>query len=143
MRAPVDCEPLIDLAPDQAPEAMQAVALLDAQVKAALLPLVIVLGLAARATVGAGGVTETVVACEALPPAPVQVSEYVALAVKAPVDCDPLVALEPDQAPEAVQEVALVEDHVSVDPLPLATVLGLALRLTAAVGVEVTVTVAD
>jgi hypothetical protein len=122
---------------------MQAVALLDAQVKAALLPLVIVLGLAARAMVGAGGVTETVVACEALPPAPVQVSEYVALAVKAPVDCDPLVALEPDQAPEAVQEVALVEDHVSVDPLPLAMVLGLALRLTAAVGVEVTVTVAD
>jgi hypothetical protein len=67
----------------------------------------------------------------------------VALAVKAPVDCDPLVALEPDQAPEAVQEVALVDDHVSVDPLPLATVLGLALRLTPAVGVGVTVTVAD
>ena len=66
-----------------------------------------------------------------------------ALAVKAPVDCDPLVALEPDQAPEAVQEVALVDDHVSVDPLPLATVLGLALRLTPAVGVGVTVTVAD
>ena len=66
-----------------------------------------------------------------------------ALAVKAPVDCDPLVALEPDQAPEAVQEVALVDDHVSVDALPLAMVLGLALRLTPAVGVEATVTVAD
>jgi hypothetical protein len=139
----VDCEPLIDLAPDQAPEAMQAVALLDAQVKAALLPLVIVLGLAARAMVGAGGVTETVVACEALPPAPVQVSEYVALAVKAPVDCDPLVALEPDQAPEAVQEVALVDDQLRVDAAPLAMVLGLALRFTAAVGVGVTVIVAD
>ncbi len=66
-----------------------------------------------------------------------------ALAVKAPVDCDPLVALEPDQAPEAAQEVALVDDHVRVDAAPLAMVLGLALRLTAAVGVGVTVTVAD
>jgi hypothetical protein len=75
LRAPVDWEPLMDFAPDQAPEAMQAVALLDAQVRAELLPLVIVLGLAARATVGAGGVTETVVACVALPPVPVQVSE--------------------------------------------------------------------
>ncbi len=66
-----------------------------------------------------------------------------ALAVKAPVDCDPLVALEPDQAPEAAQEVALVDDHVRVDAAPLAMVLGLALRLTTAVGVGVTVTVAD
>ncbi len=71
--APVDCEPLTDLAPDQAPEAVQAVALVDDQLKLALLPLVIVLGLADRATVGAGGVTETVVDWVALPPAPVQV----------------------------------------------------------------------
>jgi hypothetical protein len=72
---PVDCEPLIDLAPDQAPEAMQDVALLAVQLKEALLPLVTVFGLAAKATVGASGVTDTVVACVALPPAPVQVSE--------------------------------------------------------------------
>jgi len=51
------------------------VALLDDHVKLAVPPLVIVLGLAARETVGARGVTETVVACVALPPAPVQVSE--------------------------------------------------------------------
>ncbi len=75
LRAPVDCEPLTALGPDQAPEAVQAVALLDDHVKLAVPPLVIVLGLAARETVGAGGVTETVVACVALPPAPVQVSE--------------------------------------------------------------------
>ena len=75
MSAPVDCEPLMALTPDQAPEAVQAVAFLDDQVKVALLPLVIVLGLAAKATVGAGGVTDTVVDCVALPPAPVQVSE--------------------------------------------------------------------
>ena len=50
----MDCEPLMALAPDQAPEAVQAVALLEDQVKTALLPLAIVLGLAAKATVGAG-----------------------------------------------------------------------------------------
>jgi hypothetical protein len=53
------------------------------------------------------------------------------------------VALEPDQAPEAVQEVALVDDQLRVDAAPLAMVLGLALRFTAAVGVGVTVIVAD
>jgi hypothetical protein len=63
------------LPPDQAPEAVQVVALLEDQVKTALPPLVIVLGLAARTTVGAGWVTDTVVDCVALPPVPVQVSE--------------------------------------------------------------------
>ena len=72
--------------PDQPPEAVQAVALLDDQVNAALLPLVIALGLAERETVGAGCVTETVVDCVALPPPPVQVSEKVAFACKVPVD---------------------------------------------------------
>ena len=75
LRAPVDCEPLEALVPDQAPEAVQAVALLADQAKVALLPLAIVLGLADKATVGAGGVTDTVFDCVALPPAPVQVSE--------------------------------------------------------------------
>jgi hypothetical protein len=74
-RAPVDCEPLVALAPDQAPEAVQAVALLADQAKTALLPLAIVLGLADKATVGAGEVTETVFVCVTLPPVPVQVSE--------------------------------------------------------------------
>ena len=49
----MDCEPLVALLPDQAPEAVQAVALLADQAKTALLPLAIVLGLAAKATVGA------------------------------------------------------------------------------------------
>jgi len=63
------------LAPDQAPEAEHEVAFLDDQVKPALPPLVIVLGLAAKARVGAGAVTDTVVDWVALPPAPVQVRE--------------------------------------------------------------------
>jgi len=71
--APVDCEPLTDFVPDQAPEAVQAVALTDDQVNPALPPLVIELGLAARRTLGAAALTETVADCCALPPGPVQV----------------------------------------------------------------------
>jgi hypothetical protein len=50
--------------------------------------------------------------------------------------------LVPDQVPDAMQEVALVADQVSMEPLPLATVLGLADKLTVGAGV-VTETVAD
>ncbi len=75
LSAPVDCEPLTALAPDQAPDAVQVVALVEAQARTALLPLVIVLGLADKATVGAGGVTDTVVVWVALPSVPVHVSE--------------------------------------------------------------------
>ena len=52
----------------------------------------------------------------------------------------------PDQEPAALQAVALVEDHVSVELLPEATVPGLALILTVGAGfavTPVTVTVAD
>jgi hypothetical protein len=59
------------------------------------------------------------------------------------VDCEPLIALVPDQAPEAAHEVALVEDQVKVELLPLVTVLGLAPMLTVAVSFGLTVTVVD
>jgi len=72
--APVDCDPLTALAPDQAPEAVHEVALVADQVNVELPPLATVLGLAAKVTVGAGEVTETVADCVALPPVPVQVS---------------------------------------------------------------------
>jgi len=68
----VDCEPLTAIVPAQAPEAVQEVALLADQVNVELLPLATVLGLAAKVTVGAGEVTDTVADCAALPPAPVQ-----------------------------------------------------------------------
>lgn len=74
MRAAVDCEPLVALAPDQAPEAVHEVALVAAQVNVDVPPLATVLGLALKLTVGAGAVTETVADCVALPPAPVQTS---------------------------------------------------------------------
>ena len=61
--------------------------------------------------------------------------------LSAPVDCEPLTALAPDQSPDAVHAVALVADQLSVELLPLATELGLALSVT--VGAEeVTDTVA-
>jgi hypothetical protein len=51
--------------------------------------------------------------------------------------------LAPDQAPDAVHEVALFDDQVRVDALPLSIVLGLALKLTVGEGFALTVTVAD
>jgi hypothetical protein len=141
--APLDCEPLTALLPDHPPEAVQAVVLVEDQVNVVAPPLATVLGAAARLTVGAGALTDTVADWVALPPVPVQVSEYVTLAVSAPVDCEPLTALLPDHPPEAVQEVALVDDQVKVDVPPLTTVLGLALILTAAVGLGLAVTVVD
>ena len=59
-----------------------------------------------------------------------------------PVELEPLVALVPDQAPEAVQEEALVEDQVSVELPPLATLVGLALSEAVGAGAD-TETVAD
>jgi hypothetical protein len=70
----VGCEPLTVLLPDQAPEAVHEVALVEDQVNVELLPLAIVLGLATKLTVGAGADTETVADWAAVPPAPVQVS---------------------------------------------------------------------
>ncbi len=142
MSAPVDCEPLTALLPDQAPEAVQEVALVDDQLSVELVPLVIALGPTLRLTVGAGDVTVTVADCAAPPPGPVQVNVYAALAVSTPVDCEPLSASLPDQAPEAEQDVAFVADQVSVELVPLVMVLGLALSLTVAAG-GVTDTIAD
>jgi hypothetical protein len=58
------------------------------------------------------------------------------------VDCVPPVALLPDQAPDAVQDDALVLDQVSVEAAPLTTVLGLAVNFTTGAGL-LTETVAD
>jgi len=142
VRAPVDCEPFAALVPDQAPDAAQEVAFAEDQVSVALLPLVIALGPTLRLTVGVGDLTETVADCAALPPGPVQVKVYVVLASRAPVDSVPLAALLPDQPPEAVQEVDLVDDQVIVALLPWETVLGLVLIRTVGAAAA-TDTVAD
>jgi hypothetical protein len=54
--------------------------------------------------------------------------------VRAPVDCDPLVLFCPDHPPDAVQAVALVADQVKLLVPLLATLLGLAPRLTVGTG---------
>jgi len=54
--------------------------------------------------------------------------------VSGPVDWLPEVALLPDHAPEAVQEVALVADQLSVEDPPLATDVGFAASDTAGTG---------
>ena len=77
VRAPVDCDPLVALLPDQPPEAVHEVASTDDHVRVALPPLATALGPTLKLTVGVGALVETVTDCAALPPAPIQVSVYV------------------------------------------------------------------
>ncbi len=124
LSAPVDCEPLVAKVPDQPPEAVQAVALVEDQVRVEVPPFVTLVGLALIVTVGAGAETVTVADWAAEPPAPVQVSVNLVVAVSAAVACEPLVGSEPVQPPDAAHDVALVDDHVKVEVAPLATVVG-------------------
>jgi hypothetical protein len=72
--APVDCDPVMALAPDHAPPAVHEVALLDDHVRVDELPRAIVLGLALKLTVAVGfALTVTVAVCAAEPPVPLQV----------------------------------------------------------------------
>jgi hypothetical protein len=64
------------------------------------------------------------------------------LAVSGAVAWLPLPANVPLQLPEAVHEVALVDDHVSIEVLPLATATGLAISETVGSGRMLTVAVA-
>ena len=128
VNAPVDCEPVAALLPDQEPPATQAVALLAAQVRVDEPPLAMVLGLALKLTVVLGlALTVTVADCEASPPLPEHVSVYVELLFNAPVDCVPLTLFGPCQPPLAVQVVALTEVQLIVELPPLETALGPAL----------------
>jgi hypothetical protein len=72
----------------------------------------------------------------------VHVSVYFVVAVSAEVAIEPLVGSDPLQPPDAAHDVAFFEDQVSVDLAPLATVLGLAVRVTVG-ALWVTETVAD
>ena len=77
-----------------------------------------------------------------LPPVPVHASANIVVALSAPVDWLPEVALVPVQPPEAVQDVALVDDHVSIELLPAFTAVGFAASVTVgAGGAPATVTV--
>ena len=67
-----------------------------------------------------------------------------AVAVRFDRSSEPLTDFEPVQPPEAVQAVAFVVVQLSVDELPLVTVVGVALSDTVGgVGPAATVTVTD
>jgi hypothetical protein len=121
---------------------VQAVALVEDQVRVDVPPWATLLGLAAIETVGGAAETVTVADCDAEPPAPVQVRVNFVVVVSVGVVWEPAVVSEPLQPPEAVQAVALVEDQVNADVAPLFTVVGFAVKVTAGAGV-VTDTVAD
>jgi hypothetical protein len=90
---------------------------------------------------GGVGVTVTIMNPIVLPPVPVHTSVNVLVVVRAPVDWLPFIALVPDQAPEAVQVVAFVEDQVSVADPPEVIVVGLAERVTVGVVTPMLLTV--
>ena len=64
------------------------------------------------------------------------------MTLSAPVLVLPFVGSLPDQPPDAVQLLALLEDQLSVADPPLLRALGLAFRLTEGAGVD-TLTVTD
>ena len=64
---------------------MHDVALVEAQLSVEDAPLAIVVGLAISVAVGAGLTVTVALAAGLVPPAPLQVSEYVLSAVNAPV----------------------------------------------------------
>jgi len=133
--APVDAEPAVASDPVQPPEAVQAVALVEDQLRVVLSPLATLVEAALSDTVGAAADTVTVADCEAVPPVPVQATMNRVVALNAGVLDEPLIGSEPLQPPEAVHDVALVEVQVNVEVAPLFTVLGLAASVTAGAAV--------
>jgi hypothetical protein len=135
--APVDWLPEVVFGPGHAPgpDAVQLFAFVDDHARVEDWPDVIVLGLALSDNVG-GGTTVTVTDLLAFPPAPEQMSENALVDVIGPVEPVPEVFLGPGHvpAPEAVQPVAFVDDHVIVAASPLATAVGLTLISTVGAG---------
>jgi len=80
--------------------------------------------------------TVTVVLLLVLPPLPVHVNVYVVLAV-GETDCELESAFVPvNIPPEAVHDVAPVDDHVSVDDCPALIDVGDAVSVTIGAGVD-------
>jgi len=146
---PVLFVPLVANVPVQAPEAVQAVALVELHVNVVAPPLAMLVAdavnVAAGTEIAAADTVTVAVAAALLPPAPVQFNEYVVLAVRAPVLWVPLAANVPVQPPDAVHPVALVELQVRVAAPPLVMLVGEAANTAVGVGTlaGVTSTVTD
>jgi hypothetical protein len=126
VNTPLDSLPEIGLLPDHAPEAVQEFASVDDQLSVEELPLTTEAGFAVSDTVGTGAVTVTLADALAVPPSPPQIREKVLELVSTPLDWLPEVALLPDHAPAATQELESLDDQVSVEDPPLATEAGFA-----------------
>jgi hypothetical protein len=114
---------------------VQVVAFVDDHVRLVDDPVVTDGGVAVNVTVGnTGAVTVTDALADPEPPVPEHVRVKLALAVSAAEFSLPLVAFAPVQPPEAVQDVALVLDQVSVDVFPDTTLTGLADSVTVGAG---------
>jgi hypothetical protein len=125
--APVLCEPLMASAPLQSPPAVHAVESVEVHVKVEDAPAATEAGLALICTVGSGLTVTVTVAGALVPPAPLHVTVKLPVPDMAPVLWVPLVASVPLHAPDAAQEVALLEDQVSSLGAPGLTVVGEAL----------------
>ena len=138
LSGPTEALPLVAWEPLQPPEATQLVASVDDHVTVAVPFGATDVGLTFSVTVGAGVdcCMVTVTDCAVLPPAPVQVSVYITVAISGPTLSLPIVFLLPDQPPEAVQLVALLVVQLNVVLLFAVTVTGFALRLTVGGGVD-------
>jgi hypothetical protein len=116
VRAAVEREPSGPSAPDQPPEAVQAVALVEDQVSMA--------------------------DWDAYPPLPVQVRVNCVVLRRATVVCEPLVPSAPVHPPEAAQLVALLAFQLRTADPPLLTVVGFVVSVTVGVAAS-TETVTD
>jgi hypothetical protein len=123
--APVRALPLVAWLPVHPPEALQAVALLEDQVKVDVSPFVTLAGLAFKVTVSGESATETVADWDAEPPVPVHVRPKLVVVVSGTVLCEPLIGRAPLQPPDAVQVRASAALHFKVTERPAETVLAL------------------
>jgi hypothetical protein len=118
--------PEVALVPDQPPPAVQEAAFVEVQLSVVNAPLATVSGFAASVTVGSAGVTVTVAVALPVPLGPVQERLKALVLVSAPVEALPDVARAPNHAPDALQDVAFVEDQLRVADPPLVTEVGFA-----------------
>lgn len=139
LTALVTCVPLLGKVPLHPSPAVHEAALVESQVKVDVLPGATTDGYTLKLAVG---ITLTVALALEVPPGPEHDSEYPAAADNGPVLCVPLTLTAPPHAPDAVQEVALLDVHCKVAALPAATAAGEAVKVTAGRGRMETVTLA-
>src|ERR1700677_4757012 len=138
----VICVPLDESVPLQPPEALQDAALLELQVSDAVAPRATAPGDAVSVAVGKGFTVTAALTGTLVPPGPEHVRTKFALLLNAPLLWLPLVASEPLQVPEAVQEAACAELHVSVESLPAGMTLGFAVSCAGGSALTMMVSVA-